>query len=102
MDLQIDLLTVPQVAKLLGISREGVYRAIREGRLGSREVLGRLGVPPSALANYNPSEAKIQAGKEMAAKRKKAAAKGTRQAAGGRAAKPAKQAPAKPRARRKG
>ncbi|MDT4896721.1 MAG: hypothetical protein QOH25_1798 [Acidobacteriota bacterium] len=61
-----EIVSVSEAAAILGLSREAVYSAIREGRLTSVQVLGRIGVGRSALEGYQPNESKVRAGKERA------------------------------------
>lgn len=49
-----ELLTVAEAAARLRVTRASLYAAIREGRLTGVRVLGKVGVPPAALANYVP------------------------------------------------
>lgn len=49
-----ELLTVQQVADRKGITRLAVYKAIREGRLPSQKVLGRVVVTVADADAYNP------------------------------------------------
>jgi excisionase family DNA binding protein len=70
----VSLLTASEAAKELGISREAVYKAIREGRLTSVIVLGKIGIERKALKNYSPGARQIAAGKIRARNRRKAKA----------------------------
>lgn len=72
----MSLLTVSEAAKELGISRESVYKAIREGRLTSVMVLGKIGIERKALKGYSPGERQIAAGKKRARDRRKAKGNG--------------------------
>lgn len=67
----MDLITVSEAAKELGISREAVYKAIREGRLAAVNILGKIGIERKALKEYHPEEIRIKAGKRRAAKNRK-------------------------------
>lgn len=58
-----DYLSVNQAASELGISRAAVYSAIREGRLESEVVLGKIAVTRKSLARYKPNQDRIRAGK---------------------------------------
>lgn len=51
----MELLSAAQVAALKGVSEATVYRAVREGRLRSVHVLGRVGVEPGAAQVWQPS-----------------------------------------------
>jgi hypothetical protein len=62
-----EILSVSQASSELGISREAVYAAIREGRLQSVNILGKLGIERHVLESYHPQEIKIRAAKERAA-----------------------------------
>ena len=63
----MELLTVAEVARELGISREAVYKAVREGRLESVQILGKIGISREALNGYKPVDVRIQAGRKRAA-----------------------------------
>lgn len=67
-DKLIEVVTVAQAAKELGISRFAVYKAIEAGNMESVEMLGKLGIPRRALSKYQPDEAKQRAGFARAAK----------------------------------
>ncbi len=58
------ILSVIEAAEELGVSREAVYAAIRENRLPSVNILGKIGIERSALEKYRPNEQKMRAGKE--------------------------------------
>lgn len=58
-----EYLSVNEVASQLGISRAAIYSAIREGRLESEVVLGRIAVKRSSAATYKPNQDRIRAGK---------------------------------------
>lgn len=45
-------LTVPQVAKILGISKQTIYRAIDAGEIRSLMVRGRILVPSSVIKEF--------------------------------------------------
>jgi excisionase family DNA binding protein len=70
----VNLITVSEAAKELGISREAVYKAIREGRLTSVNILGKIGIEGKALKEYHPIEIRVQAGKKRALQKKKSRA----------------------------
>jgi excisionase family DNA binding protein len=72
----VPLLTVSEAAKELGISRESVYKAIREGRLMSVIVLGKIGIERKTLKAYSPGARQIAAGKKRARTRRKAKGNG--------------------------
>lgn len=58
-----DYLSVNEAASRLGVSRAAVYSAIREGRLESDVVLGKIAVTRKSLANYKPNPDRVRAGK---------------------------------------
>jgi excisionase family DNA binding protein len=66
----MDILTVSEAAKELGISREAVYLAIREGRLTAVKILGKYGITRDALDKYQPVEARVKAQRQAASKRR--------------------------------
>lgn len=66
------LLTVSEAANELGVSREAVYKAIREGRLTSVMVLGKIGIERKTLKAYSPGAQQIAAGKERFRRKRKA------------------------------
>lgn len=68
----MDLLTVAEAAKELGISREALYQAIRESRLKAVKILGRYGVRRKELEAYRPVEVRIRAGKVLGATKRRA------------------------------
>ncbi len=74
----MDILLVSEAAKELGISREAVYLAIREGRLTAIKILGKYGVPRDALERYRPVEARARAQRKAAASKRKSVKKGTK------------------------
>jgi excisionase family DNA binding protein len=47
-----DLITVPEAAKLRGVSREAVHALIRRGRLRSKELFGRVLVYRSEVESF--------------------------------------------------
>ena len=49
-----DLLSVPEVAKLKGVSPSGVYLAVQEGRLPSCRVLGKIGIRRADAEAWTP------------------------------------------------
>jgi excisionase family DNA binding protein len=67
----VDLITVSEAAKELGISREAVYKAIREGRLAATIILGKIGIEREALKEYKPVEIRVKAGKVRATRKRK-------------------------------
>ena len=67
----MDLITVSEAAKELGISREAIYKAIREGRLAAVNVLGKIGIERKTLNEYHPEEVRIMAGKKRAEQKRK-------------------------------
>jgi len=67
----MDLLTVPEAAKILGISRAAVYTAIREKRLKSVTVLGKIGIPRNELKAYKPMQVRVQSGRRSAVSKKR-------------------------------
>lgn len=67
----MDLLTVAEASKELGISREALYLAIREGRLKAIKILGRYGVRRKELEAYQPVEVRVRAGHALAATKKR-------------------------------
>jgi excisionase family DNA binding protein len=68
----MDLLTVAEASKELGISREAVYLAIREGRLKAIKILGKHGIRRKEVEAYQPVEVKVRAGQKSAATKKRA------------------------------
>jgi excisionase family DNA binding protein len=58
-----DYLSVSEVASQLGISRAAVYSAIREGRLDSDVVLGKIAITKTALSRYKPNTDRVRAAK---------------------------------------
>ena len=68
----MDLLTVQEAAKELGITRQALYQAVREGRLKTIKILGKIGVPSDELRNYTPVEVRVRAGKERGTSKPKA------------------------------
>lgn len=58
-----DFLTVQQFAKRLGIEEATVYIAIKQERVQSTKILGRLGIPKTELQKFkrrqNGSKTKI-------------------------------------------
>ena len=58
----MQLVTVKDAAREKGISREAIYRAIHDGRLKTRKVLGKIGVLRSSLDAYEPDRNKVRAG----------------------------------------
>ncbi len=68
----MDLLTVAEAAKELGISREALYQAIREGRLKAVKILGKYGIRRKELETYKPVEVRVRAGQALAATKKRA------------------------------
>lgn len=62
----VKLLSVSEVAREKGVSREAVYQAIRRGQLKARRVLGRIGVVERSLGAYEPRREKVEAGRERA------------------------------------
>jgi excisionase family DNA binding protein len=68
----VNLITVSEAAKELGISREAIYKAIREGRLTAINILGKIGIEREALKEYHPEEVRIKAGKKRAAQKRRA------------------------------
>jgi excisionase family DNA binding protein len=69
------MLTVAEVARELRISREAVYKAVREGRMESVQILGKIGISREALISYQPLDIRIQAGRKRAATTKRAKTK---------------------------
>jgi excisionase family DNA binding protein len=67
----VDLITVSDAARELGISREAVYKAIREGRLPAIKILGKVGIERKILREYHPVEVRVRAGKKRAAQKRK-------------------------------
>lgn len=63
-----DLVTVAQAAKELEVSRFAIYKAIDAGNLESVEVLGKIGIPRTAIKKYRPDAAKQRAGYARAGK----------------------------------
>ncbi len=49
-----NLLTVPEVAALKGVTRAAVYAAISEGRLPHQKVLGRLALREADILAWTP------------------------------------------------
>ena len=49
-----EFLTVQQAADRKGVKLPTIYKAIREGRLASHKVLGRVGLRPSDVDAYEP------------------------------------------------
>ena len=49
-----EYLTVAEVADLKGVSTSAIYKAMREGRLDSVDVLGRSLIPRSSALAYEP------------------------------------------------
>lgn len=47
-----DFLTVQQFAKKLGVQDATVYIAIKENRVQSTKILGRLGIPKTELRRF--------------------------------------------------
>ena len=66
----VDLVTVSEAAKQLGISRQAVYKAISEGRLSAVTVLGKIGIERGALKAYRPVEVRVSAGQQRAVQRR--------------------------------
>lgn len=66
----MDILTVSEAAKELGISREAVYLAIREGRLTAVKILGKYGITRDELDKYQPVEGRVKAQRQAASNRK--------------------------------
>ena len=58
-----DYLSVNEAASRLGISRAAVYSAIREGRLESEVILGKIALKRGSVANYKPNQDRIRAAK---------------------------------------
>ncbi len=48
------ILTVPEVARLKGVTCAAVYAAITQRRLPSIRVLGRIGIPESDAKSWRP------------------------------------------------
>jgi excisionase family DNA binding protein len=67
---RMDILTVSQAAKELGISREAVYLAIREGRLTAVKILDKYGITRDELDKYQPVEARVKAQRQASSKRR--------------------------------
>jgi excisionase family DNA binding protein len=57
-----DLITVEAAAVLKGVSVATLYKAIREGRLPSQRVLGRVGLRPADVAAFEPKRGGIRPG----------------------------------------
>lgn len=57
-----ELLTVTETAQRLGITKASVYEAVREGRLACVRVLGKIGIPESAVTSYAPRAYRERAG----------------------------------------
>ena len=47
-----DILTVPQVAQVLGISKNTAYRLIKERAIGSKHIGRKIIVPKICLVDY--------------------------------------------------
>ncbi|MGH9822776.1 MAG: helix-turn-helix domain-containing protein [Blastocatellia bacterium] len=60
----MDLVTVAEAAKLLGISRGAVYLAVREKRIAAVTLLGKIGIPRAELEKYEPVAVRVRAGKQ--------------------------------------
>jgi len=58
----VPLVTVKDAAREKGISREAIYRAIQDGRLKTRKVLGKIGILRRSLDAYEPDRNKVRAG----------------------------------------
>jgi excisionase family DNA binding protein len=69
--LLVKLVTVSEAAREKGISREAIYRAIQDGRLRYRKILGKIGIVRSSLESYEPDGDKIRAGLTGARSRKR-------------------------------
>ena len=61
--MRADYLSVSEVASQLRISRAAVYSAIREGRLDSDVVLGKIAITKTALSRYKPNTERVRAAK---------------------------------------
>lgn len=55
-----DFLTVQQFAKRLGLQEATVYIAIKQERVQSTTILGRLGIPRSELRKFKRRENGLQ------------------------------------------
>lgn len=55
-----DFLTVQQFAKRIGVEDATVYIAIKEARVQSIKILGRLGIPVSELRRFKRRKNGIQ------------------------------------------
>lgn len=65
-----DALTITEAADIKGTTRQAIHYAIKYKGLKTVVILGRIGILPSELEKYTPTEAKI--GKRNGNKRKAA------------------------------
>jgi len=52
-------LTIPEAARIKGVTRQALYWAMSKGKVKFIEALGHKGILPDDLAKYQPAEAKI-------------------------------------------
>ena len=53
-----DLITVAEAAQLKGVSRSAIYKAISQGRLNARRVLGKIALDKNEVVAWIPLEFK--------------------------------------------
>jgi helix-turn-helix protein len=59
----MDLLRIPQAAELLGVTRQAIGTAVREGRLKSQEIAGVIFVRRADVEVYEVDTDRQQRGK---------------------------------------
>jgi excisionase family DNA binding protein len=64
------LLTMPEAARLIGVSYQALQQAIREHRLKDIRIGGHIFIPLEEAQKYKADPAKIKLGKYAARKRK--------------------------------
>lgn len=47
-----DILTVPQIAEILGISKNTAYQMVKRGEIGSKHIGRKIKVPKVCLIDY--------------------------------------------------
>ena len=66
-----ELVTVPEAARMLGISKQAVYLAIRQGNLLPVMVLGRHALRRADVVRYHPMLSRQESGRRSWAAKQK-------------------------------